>query len=123
MSLVRVLTLLCAASVSLTGEQPRAITLLPCDRLVPPKAGPLDATFTHSGRIAVQSDGIVSHQRVVSLWSVNERKWIASVPIGSRTPTRRGRWVNCGKITYLPSSNSLIVCGSPAQLLVLDADN
>jgi hypothetical protein len=123
MSLLRVLALLCAASVSSTGEQPRAITLLPSDRLVPPKAGPLDATFTHNGRIAVQSDGIVSHQRFVSLWSVNERRWLKSVPIVSRTPTRKGRWTNCSRITYLPSSNSLVVCGSPAQLLVVDADS
>ena len=123
MPLLRVLALLCAASVSLTGEQSRVISLSPSDHLVPPKAGPLDATFTHGNRIAVQSDGIVSHQRFVSLWSVNERRWIASVPIVSGTSARKGRWIDCGRIYYLRSSNSLVVCGSPEDLLVLDADS
>jgi hypothetical protein len=114
--------LLFCLTLSANPEQRSVAAISPVDRLVPPVVGPLDATFTHDGRIVIQSDGITSHQRSLSLWSSQERKWLLSKAVGLETPAQKGRWINCARTTYIRSSNSIVVCGSPGHLLVLDGD-
>lgn len=104
------------------AAQRSVATISPVERLVPPIAGPLHATFTYDGRIVVLSDGIASHQRSLSLWSGQEHKWLLSKPVGLETPSQKGRWVDCGITAYVSSSNSIVVCSDPSHLLVLDAD-
>ena len=104
------------------AAQRSVATISPVERLVPPIAGPLHATFTYDGRIVVLSDGIASHQRSLSLWSGQEHKWLLSKPVGLETPSQKGRWVDCGITAYVSSLNSIVVCSDPSHLLVLDAD-
>ena len=117
MSLIICLLLLCPTL------PPKVLEISPAESPVLPVAGPLDATFTHDGRLTVLSDGITLTQRYLSLWSTRESKWLLSKAIGFETLSKKGRWTDCSRTAYFASSNSIVVCGSATKLLVLDGDS
>ena len=118
----RIVILLVYLSVSVSSAQQPAAIISPPDRIVLPVVGPIAATFTHDGMIVVQSDGITKHQRSVSLWNSKEHTWSVSKVIGPNSPAEKGRWNDCVRTAYLKSTNTVVVCGSPSQLLVVDGD-
>jgi hypothetical protein len=114
-----------------TGSGPSVLTRT--DRIVCPNGAILSAAFSAPGHIVVQTELDVYPQgnkaqkpmvrRFLAIYGTKEKTWIRSVVSEDDNKDGARRTIGgCGRILYILSSNSLLVCEGDHVVRVRDAE-